>query len=211
MGEKAVEPRAEAERELNKLRELTRIHQSIGELSCSTGANDPDWMYRLSKIWLHARAIDGWEIDDIDIAHVMAPELRAAYVQMDAVWKCIPPEFKRKYGLDAMDCDYWDNEQSNGILATYDHPTPFNLIIGPTAIGDFHSGDPDKSYLQLAIWLGFLGLGYGFALAYLAEMLGVGGEVVSRLEAVMMQGIDEPVAMERMSSNQVNGERLGDS
>lgn len=207
MDEVMVEPRAEAERNLSKLRELIRIHECIDEPSRSVGADEPDWICRLRKMCLHARAIDGWEIAEIDIAHVIALELRAAYVQMDVVWKCIPPGFR----LDAMDGDYWANEARDGILATYDHPTPVKLIIGPAALGDFYSGNPNRIYLQLAVWLGFLILGFGAALTYLAEVLDAGGEVVSRLEVAMMQGLDEPVAMERMSSILGHGERLGDS
>ena len=212
VGEEEVEPRAEAESALNKLRELIRIHQSIDKPSRSIGADESEWICRLRKICLHARAIDVWEVDDdIDIAHVIAPELRAAYVQMGEVWKCIPPEFKRKHGVDVMDGDYWGNEEQNGLLATYDHPTPFNLIIGPTALGDSYSGNPDTNYLQLALWLGFLVLGYGGALTYLADVLGVDGEVVSRLQAAIVQGLDEPDSMERMSSILGHGERLEDS
>lgn len=190
VGEVLVDPRAEAESTLNKLRELIRIHQSIDEPSRSIGEDESDWICRLRKICLHARAIDGWEIDDIDITHVMAPELRAAYVQMDEVWKCIPPEFKRQYGLDVMDGDYWGNEKRSGLLAIYDHPTPLNLIIGPTALGAFYSGNPDTNYLQLALWLGLLVLGYGGALTYLADVLGVDGEVISRLQVDIVQGLD---------------------
>ncbi|MDE0080023.1 MAG: hypothetical protein OXO50_21060 [Caldilineaceae bacterium] len=211
VGEVVVKPRAEAESALNRLRELTRIHRSIDEPSRSNGADESDWICRLRKICLHARAIDACEIDDIDIAHVMAPELRAAYVQMDQVWKCIPPELKRKYGFDVMDGDYWGNEKRSGLLATYDHPTPFNLIVGPTALGASFGGDPDTNYPQLALWLGFLVLGYGGALTHLADILGADGEVISRLQTAIAQGLDEPDAMERMSSILGHGERLEES
>ena len=203
--------RAECKRNRDKLRELSRIHLSIDEPSRSIGTDESDWICRLRKICLHARAIDGWEIDDIDIVHVMAPELRAAYVQMDAVWKCIPPKFKRKHGLDIMDSDYWANEARSGMLATYDHPTPLALALLQARRGNLLSGEAWQSYTQLAIWLGFLGLGYGSALVYLAEVLDVGGEVVTDLTAAMMQGLDEPVAMERLPSILGRGERLGDS
>ncbi len=203
--------RAECKRNRDKLRELSRIHLSIDEPSRSIGMDESDWIGRLRKICLHARAIDGREIDDIDIVHVMAPELRAAYVQMDAVWRRIPPEFKRKHGLDIIDSDYWANEARSGMLATYDHPTPLALALLQAGRGNLLSGKAWQSYTQLAIWLGYLGLGYGGALVYLAEVLGVGGEVVTRLAAAMMQGLDEPVSMERMSSFPGHGEQLGDS
>lgn len=36
-------------------------------------------------------------------------------------------------------------------------------------------GEPDnpKSYMRLVLWLGYLGLGYGLALTYLAKVLDV--------------------------------------
>ena len=207
----AVDSRAECESALATLREFARIHKSIDEASRSIEADEPEWIYRLRKICLHVYAIQDWVVDDIDIAHLMAPELRAAYAQMDALWKCIPPEFKRKHGFDVMEGDYWGNEERNGLLATYDHPTPFNLIIGPTALGAFYSGDSDANYLQLALWLGFLGLGYGGALTYLAEVQGGDGEEVYRLQAAIAQGFGEPGTMERMLPILERGERLGDS
>ncbi len=203
--------RAECKRNGDKLLELTRIHLSIDEPSRSIGADEPDWIGRLRKICLHARAIGGWEVGNIDIAHLMAPELRAAYVQMDVVWKRIPPEFKRKHGLDIVDSEYWANEARSGMLATYDHPTPLALALLRARHDNLHSGTAWRSYTQLAIWLLYLGLGYGSALVYLAEDLGVGEDVATRLAEVLMQGIDKPAAMERISSFPGHGERLGDS
>ena len=179
-----IDPRAECESALTTLRELARIHQSIDEPSRSIGADEPVWIYRLRKICLHVYAIQDCVVEDIDITHLMAPDLRAAYVQMGGVWNSMPPEFK----LGAIDSDYWAKEARDGLLATYDHPTPFNLIIGPTALGGFNCGNSDESHLQLALWLRFLGLGYGSALVYLAEVLGVGRDVDSRLEAAIKQG-----------------------
>ena len=56
-------------------------------------ADERDWIGRLRKICLHVRAIDGWEIG-AGVEHVMATDLRAAYVQMDAVWKHLPATFR---------------------------------------------------------------------------------------------------------------------
>ena len=187
--------RAECERNRDVLRELARIHLSIDEPERSIGVNEPDWICRLRKICLHVRAIDSWEID-ADIAHVMAPELRAAYVQMDAVWKSMPREYK----LDEVNSDWWLNEAMDGLLATYDHPTPIGLALLREEHGGFRSGEVWESYTRLAVWLGFLGLGYGLALSYLAAALGVDGEVNSRLEAAVTRGLDEPVLTARASS-----------
>lgn len=172
--------RADCERSRDMLRELTRIHLSIDEPARSIGADEPDWICRLRKICLHVRTIDTWEIDP-DIAHVMAPDLRAAYVQMDAVWKSLPQEYK----LVEMNSDWWLNEARDGLLATYDHPTPFGLAILQVGRGGFRSGEVWESYRRLTLWLGFLGLGYVFALTYLAVVLSVEGEVTSRLRAAV--------------------------
>ena len=80
------ELRARCERCLGQLGELTRIHLTIDAPTRRTGAGEPDWIFRLRKVCLHVMAINGWEIC-ADVEHVMATELRAAYRQMDAVWK----------------------------------------------------------------------------------------------------------------------------
>ena len=193
--EYVAQVRAECERSRDMLRELARIHLSIDEPARSIGADDPDWICRLRKICLHVRAIDTLEID-AGIAHVMVPELRAAYVQMDAVWACMP----RKYKLVEMDSDWWLNEARDGILATYDHPTPVGLALLPEESGGFRSGEVWESYIRLALWVGFLGLGYGAALSYLAVVLEVEGDVDSRLEAAVTHALDESVATAHASS-----------
>lgn len=187
--------RAECERSRDLLRELARIHLSIDEPARSIGADEPDWICRLRKTCLHVRAIDTLEID-AGIAHVMTPELRAAYVQMDAVWKSMPKEYK----LDEMNSEWWLNEARDGILATYDHPTPVGLALLREERGGFRSGEVWESYIRLTVWLGFLGLGYGAALSYLAVVLGVEGDVDSRLEAAVTHALDESVATAHASS-----------
>ena len=161
------------------LRELCRIHLKIDVPKRRIGADDPDWICRLRKVCLHAMAITSCEVST-DGLHAMAIELRAAYVQMDAVWKCVPGEFR----LDEMDGSWWANEAKAGVLATFDHPTPLSLAF-PLAEGGFGDVEDPKSYLRMAVWLGRLGLGYGLALTYLAQVLGTEGDIVSRVAAVM--------------------------
>ena len=193
--------RAQCERNRDVLRDLVRIHLSIDEPARSIGANEPDWICRLRKICLHVRAIDTLEID-VEIAHVMAPELRAAYVQMDAVWKSMP----RKYKLDEVNSGWWATEARDGMLATYDHPTPIGLVLLRAGRGGFHSGEVWENYTQLALWLGYLGLGYGLALTYLAAVLGVEREVDSRLAAALTRALNEPVLTARAMSTLRRGQ-----
>ena len=187
--------RAECERNRDVLRDLVRIHLSIDEPARSIGADEPDWICRLRKICFHVRAIETLGID-VDIAHVMAPELRAAYVQMDAVWKSMP----RKYKLDEVNSGWWATEARDGMLATYDHPTPIGLVLLRAGRGGFHSGEVWENYTRLALWLGYLGLGYGLALWYLAAVRGVDGEVDSRLEAAVTRGSGQPLLTARALS-----------
>ena len=76
--------RAWCERCRSLLGELAHIHLAVDAPTRRMQPDEPDWIGRLRKICLHIRAIDSWEIGT-GVEHVMATELRAAYVQMDAV------------------------------------------------------------------------------------------------------------------------------
>ena len=180
------ELRARCERCRDLLRELSRIHLEIDEPARKLGVDEPDWICRLRKICLHVRAIGGWEIS-ADVEHVMATELRAAYVQMNSVWKRVPGKFR----LDEMGDGPWDHEARNGMLATYDHPTPLSLALS-AGHGGFGNGEDRKSYAQLAVWLLGLALGYGLALVYLAEVLSAEGDVASRVTTALHRISAEP-------------------
>ena len=180
------ELRARCERCLGQLGELTRIHLTIDAPTRRTGAGEPDWIFRLRKVCLHVMAINGWEIC-ADVEHVMATELRAAYRQMDAVWKRVPEKFR----LEKMGRGPWADEARKGLLATYDHPTPQSLMF-PAGAGGFGNGEDWRSYAQLAVWLCGLGLGYGLALGYLADVLGAEEDVVSRVTVALRMAIEEP-------------------
>ena len=71
-------------------------------------------------------------------------------------------------------------------LAEYNHPTTMSLALS-LAWGGFADAEDPESYLQLAVWLGRLGCGYGLALAYLARVLDVEGNIDSRLESVLAE------------------------
>ena len=161
------------------LRDLARIHLEIDAPKRRIGADDPDWIFRLRKVCLHAVALSGWDVS-VENVHAMATELRAAYVQMAAVWECLPEEFR----LDEIKGSWWANEARSGVLARFDHPTPLDLAY-PLSEGGFGEDEDPKSYLQMAMWLGKLGVGYGMALAYLAQHLGTHGDIASRVATVM--------------------------
>ena len=168
------------------LRNLARIHVEIDAPKRRVGADEPDWVFRLRKVCLHAIAITKFEVG-ADGVHVMTTELRAAYEQMDIVWKCLPDDFRLEE-----DGSWWTNEAKDG-LAAYDHPTMFSLIL-PLAWGGFGDAEAGVSYLQVAVWLGRLGCGYGLALAHLAQVLGAEGDIDSRLTSILsdMRGCEWP-------------------
>ena len=169
--------RARCEEGRDVLRKLARIHEEIDAPKRRVGANEPDWVLRLRKVCLHAVAITKCEISD-DGVHVITTELRAAYEQMDALWKCLPDEFR----FDA-DGSWWANEAKDR-LAEYNHPTTMSLALS-LAEGGFADAEAPESYLRLAVWLGRLGCGCGLALAYLARVLGTEGDIDSRLESAL--------------------------
>ena len=171
----------------DRLRNLARIHLEIDAPTRRVGADEPDWVFRLRKVCLHAVAIAKCAVN-VDGVHVMTTELRAAYEQMDAVWKCLPDEFR----FDE-DGSWWANEAKDG-LAAYNHPTTFSLGLS-LAGGGFADAEAPESYLRLAVWLGRLGCGYGLALAYLARVLGTEGDIDSRFTAVLRTArVSTPVA-----------------
>lgn len=159
------------------LRELARIHLEIDLPTRRVGADEPDWVFRPRKLCLHALAITECTVNP-DGVLVMTTELRAAYEQMDAVWKCLPDEFR----FDA-DGTWWAEEAKDG-LAACTHPMAFSLTM-PLAWRGFSDADPPESYLRIASWLGRLGCGYGLALGHLAQVLSADGNIESRLAAAL--------------------------
>ena len=170
---------------LDLLGELLQVHSLIDAPTRVVGSEEPSLTFRLRKVCLHVTAIVGWEIC-VDLEHVMAPELRAAYEQMDWVWRCLPDEHRNL----AIEDGSWANEASNGLLATYGHPTPQSLMLA-AGHGGFSDGEDGLSYGRLACWLCELGCGYGVALSYLAEVLGAEADVSDRLiSAVQRMPLD---------------------
>ena len=93
---------------------------------------------------------------------------------------CLPSDFR----FDE-DGSWWADEAKDR-LAEYNHPTMMSLALS-LAWGGFADAEDPESYLRLAVWLGRLGCGYGQALAYLARVLDVEGDIDSRLESVLAE------------------------
>ena len=169
--------RARCEGQRDMLRKLARLHIEIDAPKRTIASDEPHWVFRLRQVCFHAAAIARCEVS-ADGMHVMATELRPAYEQMDDIWKRLPDEFRF-----AADGSWWSSEARRG-LAAYNHPTMTSLAL-PLATGGFADAEDPWSYLQLAVWLGRLGVGYGLALGHLARVLGVNGGFDSRLSAVL--------------------------
>ena len=161
------------------LRDFASIHVRIDTPDRMIGEDTPDWILRLRKVCLHALAISECDVD-VDGMHTMATELRAAYRQMHAVWPCVPAEHR----VVDIDCGWWDDEARNGLLARYDHPTPVSLMLSLT-YGGFDEADNALGYVRLVVWLGRLGLGYGLAIGYLAEVMNVDGDLDSQVTELL--------------------------
>lgn len=159
------------------LHALARIHIEVDAPTRQVEAGEPEWVLRLRKVCLRAVAIAGCEVD-VDGVHVMTTELRAAYEQMNVIWKLLPDEFRL-----SEDGDWWSSEAKSG-LALYNHPTMSSLAM-PLAISGFADTENPRSYLQLAVWLGRFGIGYGLALRHLARVLGAEVDIDFRLEVVL--------------------------
>ena len=160
------------------LHNLAQIHIDIDTPKRRVRPDEPDLVFRLRKVCLHALAIAKCEVS-ADGMHVMTTELRAAYEQMDAVWRCLPDAFRLN------DHREWWSTEANDRLAAYSHATPVSLAL-PLSGGGFDDAEAPESYLRLAIWLGSLASGYALALGHLARQLGSSPEGIdARLVAVM--------------------------
>lgn len=132
---------------LSFLRELLQVHYLIDEPTRISKSDEQLLVFRLRKICLHVPAIVRWEIS-VGVEHVMASDLRAAYRQMDWVWRRLPDEHQIMEIADA----WWENEARNGLLATNDRPTPQSLLHG-AGYGGFSDGEEIQSYGRLTLWL----------------------------------------------------------
>ena len=187
------------DRSLDTLRGIVRIHLGIDSLTRIVRPEEPDWILRLRKVRLHAMAISQWKVDN-EAMHAIATEIRAAYVQLDAVWQCMPEEIRFGDPHDG----WWGGEARSGSLATFDHPTPFSLLLSAGS-GGFSGEDGVAGYVPLALRLMQLSVGYGFALGYLAKLLNAGEEADARVDALVAEALGLVQAVEEgLAEHQVD-------
>ena len=89
-----------------------RIHVEIDTPGREVGVDEPEWMLRLRKVYLHAVAVSRCDVD-VDGVRAMATDLRAAYEQMAVIWKHLPDRCRFEE-----DRDWWTTEAGDR-LAEY--------------------------------------------------------------------------------------------
>ncbi len=161
------------------LTKLAHIHLEVDKPTRTMDADDPDWIGRLRKICFHALAIDRWELG-VGVEHILAPEIRAASKQMAQVWMSLPPESR----LDGVSGDWWDEDARNGLMATYDHPTP-SILAFSAEHGGFGVDENVIVYMWLILWIGRLIEGYCIAIDHLSQILGSGVDIESRMTSAL--------------------------
>ncbi|MCY3927213.1 MAG: hypothetical protein OXG81_02925 [Acidobacteria bacterium] len=167
-------------RQLEMLGGLGPLHLEIDFPARVVEEDEPDWVLRLRKVYFHVVASAGYAVTPEGL-HAMATEVRAAHVQMDAIWERLPNE-----AFEDIDPAWWTSEASEKLLAAFDHPTPLGLEFS-LAVGGLQDVESPIAYARMAIWLGRLGLGYGCVLSYLARFLGAEEELRSRVDATLVE------------------------
>ena len=183
--------RSACDESIGCLKELVDIHFAIDPSDRLIQPTDPDCVYRMRKALLHIKAITAWTLDT-DVMHVIAPEIRAAVDEIDAVWE---------EGAHALELDDIVEEQASKATrrrartnrettSSYVHPSPQRLLL-PKEYGGLGPGDDQRYYTTMLDMLFHLAFRYAVSLAYLSRRLAVGQELPL---APMMQRIAAVIA-----------------
>ncbi len=172
--------RAGSEQCLSYLNELIGIHFEMDPPGRSICLDDDEIVYRLRKVLLHVKSVTGWQLD-MEVMHVLAPELRAAEDQIDMIWKKIPRERLKEFvpgdGSSAVGKRGGPFETGRKILSSYIHPTPQGLLLAKQQ-GGLGEVDEVQYYYILFVSLGNLVFRYAVSLVFLSQSLNCGKEVV---------------------------------
>ena len=138
---KSVQTREEAidrlrsgcEQCISCLKDLLRVHFEMDPADRAVCTDDEEIVYRLRKVLLHVKAITSWQLDT-EVMHVLAPELRTAYEQIESVWKKLPKEELSEYLADDEKSVVGGRDKlfksEKAILSSFIHPTPQRLVLG---------------------------------------------------------------------------------
>lgn len=123
---------AACERQIEALRETWNLHECLFDLHRSD-REEPDSQLRLRKVYCHTISVTSWYVDKWAV-HVMAPDIRAALVQLRTlVHDGVCVEVHEAGDRDCTvlsDFSTWD-----GMLAPLSHPTATVLAFFSSAGG----------------------------------------------------------------------------
>ncbi|MDE2754135.1 MAG: hypothetical protein OXI83_16310 [Gemmatimonadota bacterium] len=126
------------EEQLELLRGTLRVHETLfGPLGVEQG-NESETLLRLRKVYCHAGLVASWAVDWLAI-HAMAPDIRAALVQLKTLTRdgvCGELHEPGDRDCTVQRCfSGWD-----GLLAPFSHPTTV-VLVSSSDSGGFRRDD----------------------------------------------------------------------
>ena len=165
--------RSECEQCISYMKELTHVQFGMDPPDRMINQDDEEIVYRLRKVLVHITAITSWELD-MEVMHVLAPELRAADEQIGLVWKKLPKEQLIDYLADDGESVVGGRDQlskpAKENLSSYIHPTPQRLILGKE-MGGLRRPDEVRYFVNLFTLLVGLVFRYAVTLGFLSQTL----------------------------------------
>lgn len=184
--------RAQCERCIECLNNLTVIHLELDSPSRVIKLTDDACYYRLRKVLLHVEAIAGWQIET-EVLHVIAPEVRCANTQLEKVLVSMPESFRLNY-LGEKNSAFAGKFRQVGkglreIVSGFVHPTPQRLLL-PIEHGGFYETNKAPNLVFMFWMLVDLASKYAVSVAYLSDNSKTGNEwevttVILRLESAV--------------------------
>ena len=165
--------RSECEQCISYMKELTHAQFEMDPPDRMINQDDEEIVYRLRKVLVHITAITSWELN-MEVMHVLAPEIRAADEQIGLVWKKLPKEQLIDYLADDGESVVGGRDQlsksAKENLSSYIHPTPQRLILGKE-MGGLGRPDEVRYFVNLFTLLDGLVFRYAVTLGFLFQTL----------------------------------------
>ncbi len=187
---------------ITALNDLARIHSDMNPLGKELQPTELESVYRMWKVRLHVKAIANWQFD-MDIMHVIAPELRVASEQIDKVFKQVGDIFLSTIfdedGKKAVQQMQKVAEARQDFVSAHVHPTPQRLQL-PRGRGGLRESDDILHLCHMVVLLQGLILKYGLAVGYLSQLLssqheGAVGRILSGMsmesDSICMDNLQE--------------------
>ena len=160
------------------LRDLVGIHFEIDPPTNVIASDGPHCVHGLRKVLIHVNATIGWKLD-VNVMHVIAPELRAASEQIDGFWDeaCRAMELEDPNGLvgaGTRGARAFAKARQE-LVSAFVHPTPQRLFL-PREQGGLAPASDSRYYFTLLGLLFDLAFRYAISIAYLSQLLRAGKE-----------------------------------